>query len=194
MRQNKRQSQKEATRKKIIETAITAYSRDGFAVPSNVIAREAGVSHGTIFVHFPTLKDLLLCILQKFFVQIGGKLHDLSESSGSVREFLIAHIEALEAYEAFYGRLVTERHSLPDEARNVLASIQSVVSRHFEAVAAKETARGKIKIIPVQIMFNTWLGLIHYYLQNADSFAPGESVLKSCKEELADNFVILIQK
>jgi len=44
------------------------------------------------------------------------------------------------------------------------------------------------------MMFNTWLGLLHYYLQNSELFTSGESVLKQRKKELVDNFVLLISR
>jgi len=43
------------------------------------------------------------------------------------------------------------------------------------------------------IIFNTWLGLIHYYLQNSELFAPGASVLKQQGNELVKHFLELIK-
>ncbi|MDR3281030.1 MAG: TetR/AcrR family transcriptional regulator [Synergistaceae bacterium] len=194
MRQNKRQIQKEATRKKLIETAMRVYSRDGFSAPSSVIAEEAGVAHGTLFVHFPTLNDLLHGALQKFFIQIGGKLHDLSEKGGDLGEFLRTHLEILESVEAFYKKLVTECYVLPMDARVTLASIQAVVSKHFAAAAAVGIKEGTIKDIPPEVMFNIWLALVHYYIQNSDILSPGESALRKFKDEMTDNFAELIRR
>jgi AcrR family transcriptional regulator len=193
VKRNKRQVQKDATRKKIIETAMRAYSRDGFTAPSNLIAKEAGVSHGTIFVHFPTLNDLLICVMQKFFVKIGGKLHDLSEPGMGLDEFLSAHIEILEEYEDFYRALITERRSLPEEAKRILASIQSETSRHFAVVAEREASAGSIAGIPFHILFNVWLGLVHHYLRD-DEYTKEGSALKRHKEELTGCFAKLVRK
>jgi len=62
MADSTRQIQKLNTRKKIIETAYKIFSERGFSVPSNIIAKEAGVSHGSIFAHFPTINDLMVCL------------------------------------------------------------------------------------------------------------------------------------
>jgi hypothetical protein len=32
-------------------------------------------------------------------------------------------------------------------------------------------------------MFNAWIGLAYYYLQNGEWFAPGQSVIKRYKNE-----------
>ena len=57
---NKRVQQAEATRKRLIDTALRLFAAQGFAATSTrEIAREAGVSEGLIFHHFPTKIELL---------------------------------------------------------------------------------------------------------------------------------------
>jgi AcrR family transcriptional regulator len=80
MRTSKRQIQKLNTRKKIIETAYKVFSEKGFSVPSSIIAKEAGVSHGAIFAHFPTMDDLLISLLSDFGDKIGASLHALAKN------------------------------------------------------------------------------------------------------------------
>jgi hypothetical protein len=54
---------------------------------------------------------------------------------------------------------------------------------------------GRVKNLPASILFNTWLGLIHYYLENREFFAkPGESVLKRHRAELLTAYLHLIRK
>jgi AcrR family transcriptional regulator len=177
-----------------METAMNVYSRNGFGVPSDVIASEAGVSHGTIFVHFPSLKDLLVVILQKFFVKMGGRLHDLPESGRGIEEFLDAHIEAIAEYEDFYRRLVNERCMLPEEASRILDSVQSMVAGHFEAAAKRGIASGAVVELPVHFLWGAWLGLVHHYMGEHDAAPPGESALRRNKDELIGNFLKLVGK
>lgn len=191
---NKRQLQKEATKKQIITTAIKVYAENGFTTPTSTIAREAGVSHGVIFAHFPTLNDLLTCILQSFSDEIGAKLHGLSESGGSITELLTAHLCILEEYECFYRRLISETPLLPDGVKNMMIAIQSTASLHFSKALEQGIKRGSIKNIPIHMLFNTWLGLVHYYLQNSDLFAPNASVLRRYKNELVNGFSALISE
>ena len=52
----------------------------------------------------------------------------------------------------------------------------------------------KIKDIPFNMIFNTWLGLIHYYLLNGELFAPQDSVLARYKNTLIECFMVLIKQ
>jgi AcrR family transcriptional regulator len=189
----KRGLQKTQTRERIIAAAFKVYSERGFSANTTAITDEAGISHGAIFVHFPTVESLLLCLLDLFGEDIKAELHTLSESGGMER-LLGMHIDVLIKHEAFYKRLVKEVVYLPKEARNTFIAVQSVLSIHFLRVLEPEIAAGKIKDIPLHMMFNTWLGLVHYYLQNSEFFAPGESVLTRHKDALIKSFLALIKQ
>ncbi|MFV0393029.1 MAG: TetR/AcrR family transcriptional regulator, partial [Coprobacillaceae bacterium] len=188
---NKREIQKAKTKEKITKVAMEVYAKSGFATPTNVIAKEAGVSHGTIFNHFPTLEDLYIGTLESFNKTITLQMHNLSITSDSIKELLYKYLDVIEEYEAFYTRLISETNLLPIEVRFTLIEMQSGISHHFSTVVEKERALGTIKDIPLHMLFNTWLGLVHYYLQNSQSFAPNESVIKRYKKELVTNYLKL---
>ena len=190
----KRQLQKKQTREVIIAAAMKVYSERGFSAPTSLIAEEAKVSHGSIFVHFPTVESLLVCLLEVFSRDINTELHSLSESEGSIAKLLDMQISVLIKYEEFYKRLITEAVYLPKEAKNTFIAIQSTVSIHFLQALEHGIKRGKIKNIPFHMIFNTWLGLVHYYLLNGVLFAPGKSVLKRHKSTLIKCFLALIKQ
>ena len=190
----KRKLQKEQTRARIVAAAMKVYSEHGFSAPTTAIAFEAQVSHGSIFVHFPTVESLLVCLLDSFSQDITAELHRLSESGRDIEKLLAMHIDVLIKHEGFYKRLTKEAVYLPEEAKNTFIAIQSTVSIHFLQVLEREIDAGKIKQIPFHMLFNTWLGLIHYYLLNGELFAPGESVLTRYKNTLIECFVALIKQ
>lgn len=192
MELSKRQLQKSQTRSKIIQTAFAVYSEHGFQATTSMIAKAAGVSHGTIFVHFATLDELLICLVEEFGVSITTKLHELCVNSSGVKEMLQAHLQALKDYESFYTRLVTQGDQLPGSAKLSFVSVQSTVAFHFGKGLAMDIANGLVKDVPVHILFNTWVGLIHYYIQNREFFSPAGSVLKRYEEELMVAFMKLI--
>ncbi|WP_353097644.1 TetR/AcrR family transcriptional regulator [Tissierella praeacuta] len=194
MVQTKRQEQKEFTRRRILDTAFRLYEVGGFSMPTNVIAQEAGISHGTIFVHFPTKKSLQLHVLERFAKEMGNKLHHLSAAGNNISELLHAHINVLKEYEQFYKTLITELSSLPDETKTILLSLQSTISLHFSVAVERGQQTGTVKDIPLHVLFNTWMGLLHYYLRNSELFAPGASVLDRRRDELVDGFIALISK
>lgn len=192
---NARQIQKSNTRRNIIKTAYRVFSEKGFSVPTSVIAKEAGVSHGSIFAHFPTLNDLLSCLLSEFGEKMGASLHMLARKCDGIEDFLEKHLDILEEYEAFYTRLISERNKLPDEAQKTIMIIQSTLAYHFGSVIYSEIEKGKVKNLPIHMLLNTWMGLIHYYLLNREFFSPsGESVIKKYKSEMLFAYTNLIKK
>ena len=195
MRVSTRQTQKINTRKKIIEAAYRIFSERGFSVPTSIIAKEAGVSHGSIFVHFPTLNDLLICLLSEFGDNMGESLHTLAKKCDSVEDLLKEHLNVLQEYEAFYSRLVLEKDRLPDEAKSTFAIIQSTVAFHFSSVIDGEIEKGTVKKLPIHMLFNTWLGLVHYYLLNREFLShSNESVLRRYREEILSTYLNLIME
>jgi hypothetical protein len=117
----------------------------------------------------------------------------LAAKSDSIESILNEHLSVLEVYEAFYARLITERSCLPEEAKSVFAAIQSTVAFHFSNVMEREIAKGTVKKLPIHMLFNTWLGLVHYYLLNKEFFSsPSESVIKKHRVELVSAYLDLI--
>lgn len=194
MSETRRQEQKENTRRRLIEVAFNQFAKDGLMnARTSDIAEVAGVSHGTVFAHFPTREDLLVSVIQEFGGAITKRIHELASKGGDIREILKAHLTGLMEYESFYIRLVKEAQLLPFEARHTLIMIQSAISQHLNLVIEREVATGKTRRIPLHLLFNTWIGLIHYYLANDDLFAPGESVLARYGEELLEHYLGLIK-
>lgn len=190
---SQRQQQKEQTRQRLIDTALSLYAREGLlATRTADVAREAGVSHGTIFAHFATQEALLNAVIEVFSAQTTARLHELASQGSSLREVLQAHLAGLREGEAFYARLVRESRMLPDESRHILTAIQSVVSHHLCAAAEREMQVGLIRTMPIHLLFNTWIGLLHYYLANDDLFAPEGSVLERYGEELLEHYLSLL--
>jgi AcrR family transcriptional regulator len=190
----KRQLQKENTRQKIIETAYQVYSEQGFTATTSAIAKRAGVSHGTIFVHFQSLNELLACLVEDFGSTLSLEIHDLAERNNTVEELLKAHLGILVKHEDFYIRLITERSLLPEDVQLTFANIQSTYAYHFNKIIGREIENQTIKNIPVHMIFNTWMGLVHYYLLNKDFFSPEIPLLKRYGRELTETFLELIKK
>ena len=194
MPKSKRESQKENTRKKIIESAFKIYSEKGFTAATSKIAKDAGVAHGSLFLHFPTLKSLLLCLVEEFGNSVCAKLSSLAENDSNIEELLDAHIDILSEHEDFYARLITETALLPKEAQSSLAKIQYGFAFHFHRVINHEIESGVLKKLPANILFNIWAGLLNYYLQNRDSLSPGSPVLKRYKRQLIFTYCELLRR
>lgn len=189
-----RERQKERTRARILRAAVRLFARRGITASRTIdVARSARVSHGTVFVHFPTREDLVASVIGEFGSRVAARIHDLVDGEGGLREGLQAHLAGLQSEEGFYRRLVAEGPVLPLCARSVLVGIQSAVSFHLEEVWQREVDAGRCLPIRFHLLFNTWIGLIHHYISNRDLFAPGESVLARYGPELIDHFLTLVK-
>ena len=189
-----RAAQKSATRAALIAAAMDVYERNGIAAARTAdVATAAGVAHGTVFVHFPTREALFVAAIEEFGESLANRLHELAASGASLREVLEAHLAGLAEHEGFYSRLAIESPLLPKEARQSLTVVQSAISFHIAQAAQHDEAAGLLRPMAVHLLFNTWIGLVHYYLANRDLFAPGGSVIKRCGPELVGHFMSLVE-
>ncbi len=190
---NDRSARKAATRVAILDTAASLFADRGFiAVTTAGIAEAAGISHGLIFAHFPTRDDLIAAVTARFGLLMGSRLHDLAEAQESLRAVLQAHLRTIGEHELLYTRFIAELGLLPAAAQEHFVAMQSVVSHHLFRAAAGEMQSGIIMPIENDLLFNTWAGLLHYYLTNRRLFTTGSSVIASLGERLLTHFLSLI--
>ncbi len=186
-----RQQKKENTKAALIKTAYEIFSEKGIqSTRMSDIAAAANVSHGTVFLHFNTQEAFIAEVVQYYCNQIAMRTHELSDSCSTLKEMLSAHLDGIAEYEPFYTRLVIENRMLPPEARDAFITVQSAISFHFSKALEKEG----ISSIPAGILFNMWMGLVHYYLSNGDLFAPEGNVIRRYKDTLTDAFLSLLEK
>ena len=176
-----------------MDVALRLFGTQGILATTTAdVAEAAGVSHGTVFLHFPTREALITSVIQTFGEAVTVRMHQLSRAGAGLRETLRSHLARLREHEAFYTRLVMEGAVLPQEARTTQVVIQSALALHLSEAADGEGSR--IRKIPMHMLFNTWVSLVHYYLANADLFAPGGSVLERRGDELVDTMMGLLRR
>lgn len=192
---NKRDIQKQKTKQKIIEVTIGLVAKKGIqGLKTLDVAKTAEIAHGSVFVHFPNRESLLTAAIESVGKDLTVLIHQTAEFRQGLKPVLRKHLEILAKNETFYTALVEETRNLPQSARETMISIQSAISFHIALAAELDMKQGVLKQMPAYLLFNTWLGLIHYYLLNRDLFAPDSSVLKAKGEELLDHFFFLIQQ
>jgi AcrR family transcriptional regulator len=195
MPQASRKEQKDATQRRLVEVGLDFFASRGFANSNTAdFAKAAGVSHGAVFLHFPTREALVLRVLDAFGDRLSAALKAAMQGEGTFAGALRAHLGVLRDYEPFYARLVQEGPLLPIKARSLLFIINASVSHRLKLVAEAEAAVGTMRKIAPHLLFNTWLALLHYYIANRDVFAPRESVLAAKGEELVVHFLDLVRR
>lgn len=186
-----RQLKKAQTKATLMKAAYEIFSQKGIqGTRMSDIAAAANVSHGTVFLHFNTQEAFIAEVVEFYCSQIALRTHELSDSCRTLKELLSAHLDGISDYEPFYTRLVIENRMLPSEARDAYITVQSAVSYHFSKAFEKED----ISFIPTDILFNMWMGLVHYYLSNGDLFAPEGNVISRYRNTLIDSFLALLEK
>ncbi len=95
--------------------------------------------------------------------------------------------------EGLYARLVQKWPLLPGRAQNALAAIQSAISHHISETAGREMEAGGIRPMALDLLLNTWVGLLHCYVANGRLWAPEGSVLKRYEPALLDDLLMLVK-
>ncbi len=194
MKENKRAKQKEETRKKLLEAALEVFAEKGIlATKTEDITKKQNLAHGTIFLHFPTRDALLGCVIDNFGFELGRRFMELSKVS-NLQELLKAHLQILKEYEPFYARLVAEGALLPPDIRNKVFIIQSGIAQFFETALSNDVQKGALRQVPLHLLVNSWLALVHYYLMHKDLFAPNTSLIDAKGQELITYFMNTLKK
>lgn len=186
---------KQATRRAVLRHARRLCARRGFAATRTLdVTRAAGLSHGALFVHFPTREELLREVAVQMGRELTDELHRLARAGSTLREALAAHLSCLEKQEDLYRQFLLAGPGQAPGFRRVWTGIQSAVSMHLHAAVERETAAGKIRAMPQHLLFNTWIGLVHHYILNQHLFSPHRSVLMEHGAELIEHFLALLAK
>ncbi|ARN91987.1 hypothetical protein AZI11_03225 [Levilactobacillus brevis] len=191
---NQREQQKTATRQKILTAAATIYAEQGFTASTLSIAQAAHIAHGTIFVHFSTVPQLLTALVTAFDQQLGAEANTMVRTNEGLPALLAIHLTILSQHEDFYCRLISDRNQLPSTAQLALDNLQTTMAHHFMMALDQTRQVQAIKPLSAYLLWHTWLGLIHEYLLNKDLFAPNEPLIPRYRDELIDTYLALIQK
>ncbi|EQA43581.1 transcriptional regulator, TetR family [Leptospira broomii serovar Hurstbridge str. 5399] len=188
-----RHEQKEKTRQNLIETSRNLFAKEGISATTTAnIAKTLQISHGTVFLHFPVREDLILAVIDDFGHSLSDELRVNLEQESGIKGILTAHIKVLSEFEDFYYRLLTEMHSLPETVKGTIFMLNAAVSKKLYAAAEPLMSRGEIKKMERQLLFNTWMALLHYYIVNREHLGKTSPILKEKGNYLLKHFLNLI--
>lgn len=105
-------------REQILDGAQCVFMREGFdAASMNDIAREAGVSKGTLYVYFRNKEDLFAAIIERHKLKIFGEMREILERDLPVAEVLRS------------CGILFATHLLSDTSVHTMRSIIGVIDR-----------------------------------------------------------------
>jgi len=188
-----RDEKKQRTEARIVETAGRCFSQHGFSGTNTLlVAHEAGVAHGTLFVHFATREALIARVVDQFCTNLSDALHQEVQRGADLRGLLQAHLVVLARFEGMYAAVLREGSLLPENVRAHIIGIQSAFSLHLAEALEQEKTNANIRELPMSLLGNTWIALVNYYVMNRDLFAPEGSVIAAKGPELLAYFMRLV--
>lgn len=189
-----RKEQKENTRINLVTKAEHLFASKGiFNTSTADISKSLKVSHGTLFVHFPTRDDLIKAVVDEFGERLSTALGQKLSDEHKLKDLLKAHVTVLANFEDFYMRLISESQSLPPHIRSIIYAINASLSYRFYRAAKAEMNNGQIKKMNQVQFFNTWMGLLHYNIMNRDLFSEKTPILNEVGDDLIRHFLHLIK-
>lgn len=188
-----RKLQKQLTKEKIIQTGIQLMSEHGIMATKTLdIAKAAGLSHGSIFVHFPTKNDLITAIIDEVGRCMSEAFQKTHVENQTLRNVLESHLKVIKDFEAIFAQLLIEGPLLPPAVKGTLFMLHSGVSYTITKTAKKEMHDGVLHTLDPHRLFNLWNSLLYYHLAYKDVFAKGQSLIQTKGPELIDTFMTLI--
>ncbi len=194
MKSLSRKEQKERTRTGLVDRAEMLFAKKGISNTTTAdVAAELKVSHGTLFVHFATRDDLVHAVVDAFGERLSAALGARLADNQNLKELLKAHLSVLAEFEDFYLRLIAESQSLPSHIRSIVYAINASLSYRFFRAAKAQMNDGSLKKMSQVLFFNTWMGLVHYYIQNRDLFSDQTPILREVGDDIVRHFFNLIK-
>ena len=188
-----RQEQKEMTRNGLIQTATHLFAKHGIAnTPTADVAKAQKVSHGTVFVHFPTREDLVSAVIDQFGAKLSEEFGNCLKQS-DFQSLLEFHLDVLSEYEDFYYRLISEMTSFPEKVKSMVFMLNAAVSWKLYEAAKPLMESHQLKTMTRPQLFNTWIALVQYHVLNRELLSKERPILKEKKTELVEHFMHLMQ-
>lgn len=113
----------------VIEAAARVFRREGFAATTNRIAREAGVSIGTLYEYFPNKQALLAALAERHVALAEREIHSALGRASSTQDLLKDLQAAIIASQQFPSQAIALISSAPDIHRALQARVETLRER-----------------------------------------------------------------
>jgi AcrR family transcriptional regulator len=173
---------REATRQRIMRVAAGEFARLGFDQANiNVIAEQAGMGKGTIYLYFENKRDLFLEML-RFIAQAQlGVIRAALAAEGTLRQRLerlfraFAHLaeEESDSFNVYMSALYGVNRAFQAEATKLLRDYVAVIALLLE----QSQARGEVRIQQVEAAALMVLSLTESYILSAIVLGQSERVI-----------------
>jgi AcrR family transcriptional regulator len=170
---------REATRRRIIREAASEFARLGFDQANiNVIAEQAGMGKGTIYLYFESKRDLFLGMLRFIAREQLAVIRTALAPDGTLRQRLgrlygaFAHLaeEERDYFHVYMSALYGVNRAFQSEATKLLRDYVAVIALMLE----QSQARGEITCQDVEATALMILSLTESYVLSAKVLGQSE--------------------
>jgi len=192
---NKRQTQKQFTREKIISATKLIFIEKGIInTATSQIAEAAGIAHGTLFLHFPIKDSLVIELLDVELTKFSDNLKQLILETTDVKTILDQYLNLIQKEEGFFSSLARELPSYKSELRRKILFRESLIREHFHQVIEKGIEQNIYADIDISSTLTFLFGTINYYLSLKTSFVQDRSVIEKFHDQIIEIFMKLLEK
>ncbi len=173
---------RDATRRRILAIAASEFARLGFDQANiNVIAEQAGIGKGTIYLYFESKRDLFLAMLRAIAREQLAATRTALAPDGTLRERLerlfraFAHLAEQErdSFNVYMSALYGVNRAFQAEATKLLRDYVAVIALVLE----QSQARGEIKYHDVEATALMILSLTESYVLSAKVLGYAEAMI-----------------
>ncbi len=190
---NKRQLQKERTRKLILSGAKKSFINQGFLnTTTSAIASDCGIAHGTLFLHFKNKENLIIEILDLQLEQISLKIMELIRDTKDLEEILNRYLEFLQDEEDFFCVIARELPFYPDQLRRKILFRESLIRSKFVQALEKGIATGVFRTCDSKMANTFFFSTINYYLSLKPIFVTEGSVISKFKNKIISTYITML--
>ncbi|MBM3450676.1 MAG: TetR/AcrR family transcriptional regulator [Armatimonadetes bacterium] len=166
VRQTRLALQKDQTRTRILVAARSAFSRRGYHTTlMDEVAREAGLSKGAVYFHFPGKEDLFLAVVEDAGTNLTERVVEaITGAQGAVVKVRAALGAALDAFSK--NRMLTRllviewvglTPSFEEKRYALLAGLAALIRGYLDEAVSD----GTIRATDTDLAAHVWLGAIY---------------------------------
>lgn len=177
----------------ILAAARSVFARHGFASATvDEIAETAGVAKGTVYLYFPSKRDLFLATLREGVTQLHAEAERLiarSESTAAkIRAFIAVRLDYCDRNRDFFRIYYTELGSLPVRSSGERPEFQDLYDQQaelLESILRLGIQRGEIRADNVRktarLIYDLTRSAIAQHVLDEEQSAVNESTEAICR-------------
>ncbi len=188
------------TREAILQSARQLFAENGYeATTTRMIARQAGVAEGTIYIHFPSKRHLLFSLLEQAVLPV---LKDIFASTESLtddevlRAFFRDRIRFGQEYADLIRTLLSQAMFDEELAEQLVRQVVGPAGKLVKEYLARRVEDGVFREVDVDVAVRMlvgafWFTVLFDYLLACKGDTKDSLLQRRSAEEYADTFATL---